>query len=117
MAPDWKITLPHLLAVAVIALLISESAKLVFTAPRPCDGEPDCPVTYAFPSTHSATAFAFFTLAAFVYHPAWVLAAVPVAAQRVVAGVHSVPDVVAGSVLGMVLGAIAFKLHLQKKTI
>jgi membrane-associated phospholipid phosphatase len=64
------------------------------------------PISHSFPSGHSATAFAFATGVAHVSH----LAAVPlyglgtvVAYSRVHTGVHYPGDVIAGSLLGVVL--------------
>ena len=68
---------------------------------------PDGP---SFPSGHSAGSFAF---AAFVFmaHRRWGMVALIIAAlvalSRVALGVHYPTDIVAGSLLGMTLGALA----------
>jgi undecaprenyl-diphosphatase len=72
----------------------------------PIDRHVDMPISSSFPSGHSAAAFAFATGVAHVSH----IAAVPlyalgtlVAYSRVHTGVHYPGDVVAGSLLGVVL--------------
>ena len=72
----------------------------------PADRHARMPISHSFPSGHSAAAFAFATGVAHVSH----LAAVPlygtgtvVAYSRVHTGVHYPGDVIAGSLLGVVL--------------
>jgi membrane-associated phospholipid phosphatase len=72
----------------------------------PSDRHAPMPISHSFPSGHSAAAFAFATGVAHVSH----LAAVPlygmgtvVAYSRVHTGVHYPGDVIAGSLLGVVL--------------
>jgi len=66
---------------------------------------------FSFPSGHSANAFALATILALTFPwmalPALVLAA-SVAASRVVLGVHFPSDVVAGSLLGVLVGATCY---------
>ncbi len=116
MAPEsWRKTLPHLIAVAVLAVVFSEFLKLFFLVPRPCDGKIWCPPSTSFPSTHTTAAFAFFTLAALLYNPAWYLLALPFGLQRLAVGVHTFTDVLAGALIGTLFGAAAFKLHLERR--
>ncbi len=72
----------------------------------PADRHARMPISHSFPSGHSAAAFAFATGVAHISH----LAAVPlygmgtvVAYSRVHTGVHYPGDVIAGSLLGVVL--------------
>jgi undecaprenyl-diphosphatase len=66
---------------------------------------------YSFPSGHSLNAFAIGTVVALAFPvtavPALLLAA-SVAASRVVLGMHFLSDVLAGSLLGLVIGGSAF---------
>jgi membrane-associated phospholipid phosphatase len=71
------------------------------------------PSTYSFPSGHSASAFAFATAASAefpVVAPVLVPLAAAVAYSRVHVGVHRIKDVVAGSAIGVVCGAVAFSV-------
>lgn len=73
--------------------------------------------TYSFPSAHSSAAFACAVMgssAAMIYAPQFALvllvvniaAALLIAMSRVLVGVHFASDVIAGSVLGVVLGML-----------
>jgi len=83
--------------------LLSGTLKLFFRVSRPCFGQDGCPISFDFPSDHSALgafhAMYFWNrgnkLAAFVslLHPV----------ARYVAGVHSLKAVMAGSLLGVVM--------------
>jgi undecaprenyl-diphosphatase len=63
---------------------------------------------FSFPSGHSANAFAVATVLALTFPwaaPAAVALAASVAASRLVLGLHFLSDVVAGSILGFLIGA------------
>jgi undecaprenyl-diphosphatase len=84
---------------------------------RPCEFEPHCwasilpPDKYSFPSGHTITAFAV-ALSVGLFYPqllvALLVAAVLIAASRIILGMHFLSDVVAGGVLGSLLGTAAF---------
>ena len=80
---------------------------------RPCALEPHCwstllpPDRFSFPSGHSITAFAICTPLVLQYPaaaPGILFCAVSIAASRIILGMHFLSDVVAGSVLGWMLG-------------
>lgn len=86
---------------------------------RPCELEPHCwasilpPDQFSFPSGHSITAFAIaVTLGGFypVLLAGLLLVAISIAASRIILGMHFLSDVVAGSLIGVLL-AFSF-LHL-----
>jgi undecaprenyl-diphosphatase len=66
---------------------------------------------FSFPSGHALNAFAIASVIALAYPvaalPAFVIAA-SVAASRVVLGLHWLSDVVAGSLIGVLIGGAAF---------
>ena len=67
----------------------------------------------SFPSAHAANSFAMATVASWkltTWAPLFVIVAAAVAYSRVYVGVHYPLDVLAGSVLGMFLGAMAIHL-------
>lgn len=101
------------------ALLVAIKRRV--RRPRPCDIAPHLrfavrpPDRWSFPSGHSVNAFSVGTLIALAFPPAAPLClalATSVAASRVVLGMHFVSDVVAGSLLGASVGALAWALLL-----
>lgn len=107
----------QVLFATVTVTLVVGFAKLYFAVPRPFYLLPDLQLTdasgFAFPSGHTATAFAVWGL---MYlwlkqtgrnHLAiWIVPSVLVALSRVYLGVHYVTDVVAGAVVGTLVVAI-----------
>jgi undecaprenyl-diphosphatase len=86
---------------------------------RPCAIEPHCwarllpPDQFSFPSGHTITAFAVAVgLGAFYpdMQPGLFFCAASVAASRILLGMHFLSDVVAGGVLGAVLGLTSASL-------
>jgi len=80
---------------------------------RPCEVEPHCwatllpPDQFSFPSGHTMTAFACATAIAYFYPataPALFFFAFSIAMSRIVLGMHFLSDVVAGAVVGALLG-------------
>jgi len=66
---------------------------------------------FSFPSGHSANAFAVATVLALTFPwlaPAALLLAASIAASRFVIGLHFLSDVVAGSLLGLLIGATCY---------
>ena len=105
----------------IITFLMVTLVKEITHVPRPCSLlNPYCYPDYSFPSAHAAVVFMFFTAVALtdnklsrksVYRslPFGVLASI-VAFSRVALGVHTMPDVVAGAVLGIGISGIIWTL-------
>jgi undecaprenyl-diphosphatase len=108
----FRALLAAVVAVSVgIALFLR--LKAAFGRKRPCALEPHCwatllpPDQFSFPSGHTITAFAVAVSLAEYYPPLWpglLFCAVSVALSRILLGMHFLSDVVAGGVLGAVLG-------------
>lgn len=104
----------------VPAVLISHSIisvlKDVFAISRPCFGIVGCPMDYSFPSGHAAVVFAFATVTSFMTRKRWLavllfMLAVLVAISRVELGYHFTRDVVAGGVVGVVVGWLFYRSY------
>ena len=89
------------------------SLKRAANRRRPCALEPHCwstllpPDQFSFPSGHTITAFAVCTpLVAQYPHaaPGILFCAVSIAVSRVILGMHFLSDVVAGGIIGWMLG-------------
>jgi membrane-associated phospholipid phosphatase len=102
--------------VFVVSLLASlgivQAGKLAFHVERPCgEDNPYCENDFSFPSGHAASVFVFFTSVLIFVRRAWpagILAAA-VAWSRVALGVHTIADVAAGSVVGVVVSLVVWK--------
>ena len=106
-------------ALAAAALAISFGivvflfTKRAFGRKRPCALEPHCwatllpPDQFSFPSGHTITAFAV-AVSMGAYYPALVVGlffcAASVALSRILLGMHFLSDVVAGGIIGALLG-------------
>ena len=106
-------------AVGLMAVLATVFLlKVGLMVPRPClpcpatGCNPYCPTEpgdYSFPSGHAAIIFAVLAAGLFGlkprprWWPALAAVALLVAASRVMLGVHTVPDIAAGAVIGFVL--------------
>ncbi len=87
---------------------------------RPCEIEPHCwasilpPDKYSFPSGHTITAFAV-ALPVGLFYPelqVWLfVAALLIASSRIMLGMHFLSDVIAGSIIGLILGFVSFHLY------
>ena len=89
--------------------------KRRFRRPRPCEwvahpwSRVRPPDRFSFPSGHTINAFAISTVLAFQWPlllPALLATAAAIGASRVALGLHYVSDVVAGAVLGIVIGGL-----------
>ena len=86
---------------------------------RPCEIEPHCwasilpPDKYSFPSGHSITAFAV-AMSIGLFYPelqgCLLAAAFLIAGSRIILGMHFLSDVLAGSVIGVLLGVASFHI-------
>lgn len=120
-----------ILAVAVANTLAAELIKPLVKRERPCKVELEartlvnCGNGYSFPSAHATNHFAIsvFLMLIFGRRPKWLGAvllgwATLVAYAQVYVGVHYPSDVLAGAVLGTLIGglfAVGVKIFLEKK--
>jgi undecaprenyl-diphosphatase len=121
----------RVLAAAAVAMGISNVTLVLLKArvrrPRPCDiekprGFAEKPLLhfpsdrYSFPSGHSLNAFAMGTVLALSFPvmagPVLALAA-SVAASRVVLGLHFLSDVLAGALVGALIGTSVYVIFLR----
>lgn len=102
---------------AVAGIFIFRALKKISHRKRPCEIEPHCwssilpPDKYSFPSGHSITAFAV-ALSLGLFYPELMgyllTVAFLIASSRIILGMHFLSDVIAGSVIGILLGTAAF---------
>ena len=118
---DKKIFL-MLFAVLLSALTVT-SMKLFFARPRPLLNEPYMPLLdafgYSFPSGHSALAFCTVTALLYFnrkYGAVGFIVAALAAFSRVYVAAHYISDVIAGSMLGVIIALICirFSKHVYK---
>ena len=98
-----------LLVSTILTRIVVDGIKLVVARPRPAGAEM---ITSSFPSGHAALAFMVFAVLGYQYRElrAWLLVlAGVVAASRVVTGVHYVSDVMAGAIIGYLIGALTVR--------
>ncbi|MFP4038735.1 MAG: phosphatase PAP2 family protein [Candidatus Nanohaloarchaea archaeon] len=104
---DEKITGRVLLVASVINSLVVHGLKIFFAVPRPSGAEEV--LTYSFPSGHAATAFMVAAVLGWRYRSLryWFISVASlVAIGRVVIGVHFIQDVVAGALIGFLIGSL-----------
>jgi len=106
------------IALGIESVLVNGMIKPIFDRQRPdlVVGEPHLrrPKTSSFPSGHASSgsmAAVLLSDAVPVLRPVWTIAAGIVGASRVHARMHHGSDVCAGFVVGIVLGALAKRLH------
>jgi undecaprenyl-diphosphatase len=100
-------------ATGVVSFIV---LKRLVGRPRPCALEPHCwatllpPDQFSFPSGHSITAFAVAIPLSYYFPPAapvLLAFATSIALSRIILGMHFLTDVIAGSILGSLLGYLA----------
>jgi undecaprenyl-diphosphatase len=103
-------------AAAIAGILVFKALKRLSRRPRPCQVEPHCwsktlpPDHFSFPSGHTMTAFSIALVVSFFYpslEGALFFLALSIAVSRIVLGMHYLSDVLAGTVLGVVLGCVS----------
>jgi undecaprenyl-diphosphatase len=102
---------------AAAGVFLFRTLKHASRRKRPCEVEPHCwasilpPDKYSFPSGHSITAFAV-AMSIGLFYPqlqiCLLIAALLIAASRIILGMHFLSDVIAGSVIGILLGFASF---------
>ncbi len=89
-----------LLLTGVLVLLL----KSLYAEPRPCVGLSYCEPDFGFPSGHAALSFAVaFNTFGTNYFYYFIAFAVLVALSRVISGLHTFPQIVAGMILGFIV--------------
>jgi undecaprenyl-diphosphatase len=105
---------------AGVGIYLFRTIKTKSKRKRPCEIEPHCwasilpPDKYSFPSGHTITAFAI-ALPIGICYPelqVWLfVAALLIASSRIMLGMHFLSDVIAGSIIGSILGFVSFHLY------
>ncbi|MBU5689620.1 MAG: phosphatase PAP2 family protein [Candidatus Aenigmatarchaeota archaeon] len=117
----WKRMYFQLFLTLVMTFLasyyIGEILKDLTKIPRPCVGLLGCPEGYSFPSKHALIAFAL-TTAFFletknkILSSLFAVSSIFISALRVVTFVHTPTDVIAGAIIGIVIGFIVQRFYL-----
>ncbi len=99
-----------------VGVAVFMKLKRVIGRKRPCAIEPHCwaqllpPDQFSFPSGHTITAFSVAVALGMFYpemQPGLFFCAASIAASRVLLGMHFLSDVIAGAILGTVLGFVS----------
>ena len=116
---DAAIAVAHMAGVGVVCTLIYKLLKRGTLRPRPYQVQASIaqgasPLdTFSFPSGHTLHAVAF-SIVALAYYPSLAALLVPftllTAVSRVVLGLHYPSDVLAGALLGSLIGAVSLAL-------
>lgn len=103
-------------AAALAGVFVFKALKKLSQRPRPCQIEPHCwskvlpPDRFSFPSGHTMAAFSIALVLSYFYPsletPLFFLA-VSIAVSRIVLGMHFLSDVLAGMLIGAVLGCVS----------
>src|SRR5262249_9617482 len=104
---------------ALLSILLFMMLKRVAGRKRPCEIEPHRwatllpPDEFSLPSGHTMTAFALATTLS-IFYPTLILTllffAFSIAMSRILLGMHFLSDVVAGALIGTILGYVAHAL-------
>src|SRR5271169_1480269 len=97
----------------ITGVFVFKALKTLSHRPRPCHVQPHCwakvlpPDRFSFPSGHTMSAFSIALVVSYFYPglegPLFFLA-ISIAVSRIVLGMHFLSDVLAGMILGVVLG-------------
>jgi undecaprenyl-diphosphatase len=119
--PDRFIAIGAATTAAAMGIYLFKTIKTKSRRKRPCEIEPHCwasvlpPDKYSFPSGHTITAFAI-ALPIGIFYPelqgGLFAAALLIASSRILLGMHFLSDVIAGSIIGSVLGVLSFELFI-----
>jgi len=104
----------------ILCLLVGNGLlKNIFSRPRPCWRHQDIkllipnPTDYSFPSGHTFASFASATTA-FLWKKRWGFLCLPfalvISVSRLYFCVHYITDILAGMILGICLGVLAYRL-------
>lgn len=88
-------------------LLLNTGIKLMVRRPRPHNVIGERPTTFSFPSAHTSMAMVGASLMTVIFAPLWFVWwgwASLLAFSRIVLGMHYVGDVIAGALLGLLVG-------------
>jgi undecaprenyl-diphosphatase len=100
-------------AAGIVGILVFKTLKKLSHRPRPCQLEPHCwsrvlpPDQFSFPSGHTMSAFSIALVVSYFYpslEGTLFFLALSIAVSRIVLGMHFLSDVLAGAVLGVMLG-------------
>lgn len=106
---EQRIGLEMLSALAITTLIGEGIIKHIFQRQRPCRAIPmekmliKKPLSYSFPSGHTASSFAVMTVMVYYFKSTaliWVLLAVLIGISRIYVHVHYPTDVAVGAILG-----------------
>jgi undecaprenyl-diphosphatase len=102
---------------SAVGIVLFQNLKRASRRQRPCEIEPHCwsailpPDKFSFPSGHSITAFAV-ALSVGLFYPelqgCLLAVAFLIASSRIILGMHFLSDVLAGSTIGILLGALSY---------
>jgi undecaprenyl-diphosphatase len=104
------------LPAVIISSTITLGLKDVLRIPRPCLGDQTCPVSYSLPSGHATVIFAAMTALSLHYKKKkltflFMVFAFLVTISRLMLGVHTLDDVVIGSIIGLITGILVEKTY------
>jgi len=104
------------LPAVIISSSITLGLKDFFRISRPCLGSQICPTTYSFPSGHATVIFAAMTSLSLHYKNKkltllFMFFAFFVTISRLMLGVHTIEDLIIGSVIGLATGILVEKTY------